>query len=251
MLLIEAIGRDYCNRVSARDYLPANITGSRSRTLVRISGLVSIANALNTGTARAARKAVRGLRGTPEQNTVLEMSRSVISNNATDFIHKCTRPNLDDDEYFRSASVPSTKLFSRKHQYAALKAKKAIQAVAWAAIQSIVDAMDPHSDPSSDEDINILLSLREGRMTGKTPHLLPRQRRDWWIRLFKHALSRYSQESASLTIAALESFILHLQSGGQEGGACLFLREEFDESSFELGPNVRSSWSRDIQNLTV
>ena len=100
--------------------------------------------------------------------------------------------------------------------------------------------MDPHSDSSSDEDINILLSPREGRITGKTPRLLPRQRRDWWICLFKHALSRYSQESASLTIAALESFILHLQSGGQEGGACLFLREEFDESSFELGPNVRS-----------
>ena len=244
MLLMEAIGRDYCNRVAARDYLPANITSSRSRTLLRISALVSIANALNTGTARAARKAVRGLRGTPEQNAVLEMSRSVISNNATDFIHKCTRPNLawmDDDEYFhRSALVPSTKLFSRKHQYTALKAKKAIQAVAWAAIQSIVDAMDPHSDSSSDEDVNILLSPREGRITSKTPRLLPRQRRDWWIRLFKHALSRYSQESASLTIAALESFILHLQSGGQEGGACLFLREEFDESSFELGPNVRS-----------
>jgi hypothetical protein len=62
--------------------------------------------------------------------------------------------------------------------------------------------------------------------------------KEFWISLCRVALRR-CMSSASLFITALESFIIHLQDGGDEGGtAPLVLKEDYDESPFQLSPSV-------------
>jgi hypothetical protein len=67
--------------------------------------------------------------------------------------------------------------------------------------------------------------------------------KEFWISRCRVALRRY-KPSASLSIAALESFIMHLQNAGDEGGTCrLVLKEDCYENLFELGSSVRFSLS--------
>ena len=60
--------------------------------------------------------------------------------------------------------------------------------------------------------------------------------KDHWVNLCRCALRRY-RASASLAITGLESFIIHLQGGGDEGGtAPLLLKEDYDESLLNSVP---------------
>ncbi|TDL17928.1 hypothetical protein BD410DRAFT_515740 [Rickenella mellea] len=62
--------------------------------------------------------------------------------------------------------------------------------------------------------------------------------RQFWVNISYAARNRYKR-SACISLAAIDSFIRHLEDGGEESGTGRFiLVEDFDESTFELGPRV-------------
>ena len=164
---------------------------------------------------------------------VAEASRTVVQacagNNASTRISQLAKNTIEADA---QAVITEIRLRERIISTAG-KAEKAVQCIAKAAASSV--SFDPRialvDPPGPRDDV-----YESGPETSPS---------DFWIRLCRVALRRYGYCSASLSTTAIVSFIVHLQDGGDEGGtAPLILKEDYDNSPFELGPSVSHSCSR-------
>jgi hypothetical protein len=199
--------RQYIEGVVSRYAAVDMRTSNLALQFIETAVLISTANNTSINIAHAARRAIH----------------YAASGNVSALIYKVGKDFIEAD-----AKLAIVECVSREAIIStAGKAERAIRSIATAAADSLIHRFDSEF-------------VTEATKSGTHPVTVydAISLKDHWVNLCRCAL-RWYKASASLAITGLESFIVHLQGGGDEGGtAPLLLKEDYDESLFELGPNV-------------